>query len=316
MLSLTDYGQWILPKNQARIDAYANALKECVKKDSVVLDVGAGTGILSLLSCKYGAKKCYAVDIDPSILHLEKIAQENGFSDRISAFHSKLQDINLPEKVDIIVSDVHGVTPYSEEGLFVLKLARDKFLKVDGIMLPQTDKIFVSPVKNISTRELLSKPWEDSPYGIKMTSLKEASLNSFCRATLVPEDLALEKREIATVDYSSFTNLSLSFSEEWTAPNDTQISGFVIWFDCEMYSKFAYSNAPSLNPNPSTYGQLFFPARETIELRVGETLNINVSANYLDGKYVWGWKFETDDSSGRGFSMDEQSNFVTYPLPS
>merc|ERR1719379_2017784 len=78
-------------------------------KDKVVLDVGAGTGILSLFAAKAGAKQCIGIECSDIIHFAKKIALDNGFGDRITYVHGKCEEVTLPvEKVDIIVSEWMG----------------------------------------------------------------------------------------------------------------------------------------------------------------------------------------------------------------
>ena len=58
--SLSEYGNMIADKT--RMDPYAYALKAAITPDSVVLDIGAATGIHALLACKFGARQVYAIE--------------------------------------------------------------------------------------------------------------------------------------------------------------------------------------------------------------------------------------------------------------
>ena len=77
-------------------------------KDKVVLDVGTGTGILALFACQAGARKVYAVEASQSAEIARALVEANGYSDRIEIIEAKLEDVTLPEKVDIIISEPIG----------------------------------------------------------------------------------------------------------------------------------------------------------------------------------------------------------------
>src|SRR5690554_5347637 len=95
-----------------RMDAYARAITETVQPESVVLDIGAGTGILSLLAARAGARKVHAVDTNPAVLLLRELAAENGLADRIEVHHTSALELVLPERADVIVSDLRGSDPF------------------------------------------------------------------------------------------------------------------------------------------------------------------------------------------------------------
>ena len=76
--------------------------------DKVVLDVGTGTGILAIFACQAGARKVYAVEASQSAEIARLLIEANGYSDRIEVIQAKLEDVQLLEKVDIIISEPIG----------------------------------------------------------------------------------------------------------------------------------------------------------------------------------------------------------------
>jgi len=78
------------------------------------MDVGCGTGILSMFAAQAGAKHVYAVDCSSIIVQAKQIVEKNGFSDKITMIRGKVEEIELPvEKVDIIVSEVRSMGLHS-----------------------------------------------------------------------------------------------------------------------------------------------------------------------------------------------------------
>ena len=127
-------------QDQPRTNAYKaafEALKEEDIRGKVVLDVGAGTGILSLFAAKCGARKVYAVEASNIAAHTQQLVEENGFQDVIQVVQSKVEDAVIEEKVDIIVSEWMGFYLLHESMLKSVLAARDKWLKPEGIMLPR-----------------------------------------------------------------------------------------------------------------------------------------------------------------------------------
>ena len=71
-----------------------------------VLDVGTGTGILAFFALQAGAAMVYAVDASNSTHIAQRLADANGYSSRIKIIHGKIEDINLPESVDVIIVEL------------------------------------------------------------------------------------------------------------------------------------------------------------------------------------------------------------------
>ena len=82
MYTISQYGNMFI--NKARMNAFAAALRQVVTAKTVVLDIGAGTGIFALLACQYGARRVYAIEPDDAINLAREVAAANGFSDRLT----------------------------------------------------------------------------------------------------------------------------------------------------------------------------------------------------------------------------------------
>ena len=111
----------------------------------VVLDVGTGTGILAFFALQAGAARVYAVDASNSVNIARKLAEANGYGDRMTVINGKIEEISLPEQVDIIVSEPIGFLLVHERMLESYVVARDRFLKPDGLMMPSTGSIVLCP---------------------------------------------------------------------------------------------------------------------------------------------------------------------------
>src|ERR1700751_3076065 len=115
MYDLAAYAAMIAFKG--RTAAYAPGLQAYIAPGSVGLDIGAGNGILSFLACRAGASKVYAVESDNIIQLARETAAENGFSSRIEFIQGLTTEIELPEKLDGIVCDIHGVLPVNGKSI-------------------------------------------------------------------------------------------------------------------------------------------------------------------------------------------------------
>lgn len=134
-----------------RVGAYAAALKahRPTIEGKVVLDVGAGSGILSLLAAKHGlAARVYAVEATPAMANLARqLVAHNGLGDVVQVVEGLAEDVSLPEKVDVIVSEWMGFYLIHESMLESVLVARDRWLRPGGLMLPGRARIWASPVE-------------------------------------------------------------------------------------------------------------------------------------------------------------------------
>lgn len=122
-------------KDVVRTKTYQNVIYQngFLFKDKIVLDVGAGTGILSLFCAKAGAKHVYAVECSHMADMAKQIVEANGFSNIITVLKGKIEEIDLPvPQVDIIISEWMGYFLLYENMLNTVLYARDKWLVSDS----------------------------------------------------------------------------------------------------------------------------------------------------------------------------------------
>lgn len=113
------------------------------------MDVGCGSGILSLFAAQAGAKKVYAVEASNMAKHARELVEANGFGAVIEVIESKVEDITaaqIPLKtVDVIVSEPLGTFLLNERMLETYVIARDMFLKPQGLMFPNKADLCIMP---------------------------------------------------------------------------------------------------------------------------------------------------------------------------
>lgn len=115
-----------------------------------MLDIGAGTGILSIFAARAGAKHVYAVENAEIAGFAKEIIAKNGLSDKITVLKGKMEEVELPvPKVDIIISEWMGYFLLYEGMLDSVLFARDKYLdKKKGKMLPDRAQIFFAGLED------------------------------------------------------------------------------------------------------------------------------------------------------------------------
>lgn len=128
-------------KDFERMGAYHDAIKRNAEKHfrgKVVLDVGTGTGILAIWAAQAGARAVYAVEATGVAKHADTMVAAHGFKDVVTVLRGTMEDLQLPEKVDVIVSEWMGYFLLRESMVQSVLLARDRWLKPDGRMYPAT----------------------------------------------------------------------------------------------------------------------------------------------------------------------------------
>ncbi|XP_061438561.1 protein arginine N-methyltransferase 8 isoform X6 [Rhineura floridana] len=138
-------------KDEVRTLTYRNSMyhNKHVFKDKIVLDVGSGTGILSMFAAKAGAKKVYGIECSSISDYSEKIIKANHLDHIITIFKGKVEEVELPvDKVDIIISEWMGYSLFYESMLNTVIFARDKWLNPGGLMFPDRAALYVVAIED------------------------------------------------------------------------------------------------------------------------------------------------------------------------
>src|SRR5712664_517077 len=106
MSSPFDYGQMLV--DNPRREAYSKAILASVRPGDTVLEIGCGPGLFSLLACRAGARKVYAIDSEEIIHNARKLAADNGLANRMEFLHGDSRYVTLPEQMNVIISDIRG----------------------------------------------------------------------------------------------------------------------------------------------------------------------------------------------------------------
>ena len=284
--SLSGYGDMIV--DRGRMEPYARALRGAVKPGCVVLDVGAGTGIFSLLACQAGAGKVHAVEPNDAIEVARMAAAANGFADRI-AFHQALaSDVEIPERADVVISDLRGVLPLHQRLVPAIIDVRRRLLAPEGILIPRRDTLWVALVEDAKLRARHDEPWLKNEYGLDLRSGRELVTSAWRRASARAEQLLAPPVRWATLDYATIERPGVAGEAEWTVEREGAAHGLLVWFDAELAEGIGFSNAPG---QPELiYGQAFFPLRETVAVAPGDHVRVELRADLTGDDYTWQWR--------------------------
>jgi protein arginine N-methyltransferase 1 len=311
--SILDYG-WMI-NQRARTKPWVEALRLAIQPGSVVLDIGTGTGFFAFLACQFGAARVYAVEPDDAIEVAKICAADNPRSDRITWLQGFSTEIELPEKVDVVIGDLHGNLPFHTGNITSLIDARRRHLKPGGRMIPSRDVLFAAPAHAPDAYTNVIEPWSSNEYGIDFHAGLTFASNNFTR--MKPEPVALESLlaepvSWGAIDYSQVESPNLDCRVEWRIERAGTLHGLYVWFDGELAEGLGYSNAPNLQALP--YGRTFFPLEQPVDVIVGDLMSARLSATLVDLEYIYRWDTRITDSAGKIKDAFTQTTFKDRPL--
>jgi len=307
MYSLNFYGQMIA--DIPRMQAYSSALRDAIKPDSVVMDLGCGPGVFALLACKLGARRVYAVEPNNVIGLAREAAAANGFADRIEFFENVSTEITLPEPATIIVSDLRGVLPFFQQNIPSIIDARSRLLARDGVLIPRRDVLWAAVVEAPEQYAELVSPWQNQ-FELDLSAATRFITNTWRRSQIKPEQLLTEPICWSIVDYYEVDTPDARAEISWHVARNGTAHGFAVWFDTELIDGAGFSNHPAA-PR-MIYGQGFFPFSEPIKVSEGDRIDLRLSAKFVQDDYVWRWDTDFIDQK----TSFRQSTFYGVPLSS
>jgi SAM-dependent methyltransferase len=140
-----------LLEDTARNRAFFRALRARVKRGMSVLDLGAGTGIWSVVAARLGARRVVAVEREPLLVPvIQRLARENGVADRVTVIRGDANRLRLPRRFDVVVSETVGNEGFEEGIVPLLTRARRHFLKKEGALVPWAISLKAAPVRPLT----------------------------------------------------------------------------------------------------------------------------------------------------------------------
>lgn len=246
--------------DRVRVETFNIAIKELVSPETIAMDIGCGTGLLTCLLCHYGAKKVYAVETSSKMINIAKSTiRDNGYEDRVIFVESSSFNLKLEEKVGLVVSETLGVMGVDEGICDILSHARSELLENHGMLIPESIKIYAGLVclrdQHLSKEQLVNDIHFDlsSFLSAYVTMPSKVSINSsHIRSNVV---------EVKEVQLGYDRCEEIKFTQRFHCARGL-VTGLALWFDAHLTNSCVLSTSPfSL---PTSWGQTYFPFSEEI----------------------------------------------------
>lgn len=286
-------------QDSVRCKAFQRAITETVTPGCAVLDIGAGTGILSMFAAQAGARVVYAVEQTQIAEVAREIIEENGLRDQITVIQNDMAAIELPEKVDVIVSEWLGGYGVDENLLPIIVLARDRWLKPGGKMIPGSTTGLLAPAFDAFLQRDIDF-WRSDPYGIDFDLISRATARKFrCFCNHVTQKhLLCDPKvmwEIDSMTYSHEDAIKPFICQlEFIADRDAEFNCLAAWFRAPLTEDIVLTNGPS---DPDTHwGRHIFPIGRIVSVAKGTRVRVDFCLEPQSrGQSKATWEIEVDD---------------------
>jgi len=273
--------------DKVRCDAFREAIHRIVKPGDTVVDLGAGTGLLSFFALQAGARHVYAIEMSRMIDVAAELIEANGFRGRVTLIRQNSKKVRLPEQCDVLVSETLSTFCFDTENIIeYMADARERFLKPGGRLIPETAKTYLLP---FSSQAFGLGRFPARFYGLDYQAFRKKLFSDhfLVRAS----GKSFQALSTPTVCYK------IDFRKDVQNPGKTfvpfrisaegRLDGFLGWFEARLCDDVTISNSPYL---PLTnWWQLYLPTFQQPQVQAGQAIVVELDYNMVAGEAEWSY---------------------------
>jgi SAM-dependent methyltransferase len=230
-------------RDKVRTQTYRDAIvhNKHLFTDRVVLDIGCGTGILSMFAAQAGASHVIGIDNSDIAIYARQIINDNGFGNIVTIVQANVEDLTeLPygvEKVDIIVSEWMGYCLLTESMLHTVLHARDKWLAPGGKLFPDKASLYITAIED-KLHKSIDIDWFKNVYGFDMSliskyKLSRSHIGQISESQVVTDNCLLMELNLLKLPNTK-DNFAFTRNFHLTCRRNDYISGFATFFVVEF----------------------------------------------------------------------------------
>jgi len=316
----------LMLNDKLRMHAYEKAIKETVKPGDVVVDLGTGTGILSLWALEAGASCVYGIDLNPDILALAvNMMIKHKFSDRFIAINKISYDVILPERADVLMSEIIGNIADNEDFQPILSDGIRRFLKPGGKCLPRDTCAYIVPITATKAHSAIKKrevKTLNPNYQLDKLMRGKNISNPFnlYYDTLIEKPAQLSKPQRIQYYHDDWSQQPVYCKvRSFVIERDAEFTGFQCYFIADLSDTVSLDisgDDQDLHSCSDSWKHAYLPIEHPITVRKGDVISLSFSRYYPDGMsalqfrqiYRWRGHVERDGKHYTTFDqcMDER----------
>ena len=271
----------------ARNRALAAGIAAAVRPGDVVADVGGGTGVLSILAAQAGAAQVYCIEGSALAALAVSTVRDNGLADRVTVIAKRSQDVELPERCDLVISETLGFLGLDEGFREVMVDARTRFLKPGGRVLPQALHLMAAPIG--ATGDLV---WPGLD-GVDLGRAQRMFARIPRRGHVPPAAHLAPAQRLLSLDCARMPGTGpLTAGARFTCTAPAKIAALALWFDAPLGSGVVLTSASAEPSNHWGHGVL--PLEVPLVAAAGRSVCLAVEIFDTPGAFRLDWRLAAD----------------------
>lgn len=231
-----------------RNEVYESAIREAVDENKAVLDVGTGSGLLSMLSARAGAKKIFACEMVRPIAEVARnVISANGFSDRIKIINKKSNElvlgVDIPYKLDLLITETIDSALIGEGIIPIIKHAKAHLLKENAEIIPRGARVFAALLESQDIYELNHA---NTACGLDVSFFNNLSTNGAypVRLKIFDHRFLSKPFEICEFDFKLDNLVPRNYVISIPNTQNGICHGVAFWFDLYLHEKTTFTSSP------------------------------------------------------------------------
>jgi predicted RNA methylase len=287
--------------DEVRNQAFYRALQKAIQPaESTVTDIGAGTGILSFMASKLGAKNCYLYEFSEILDVAKQLAKKNNFKN-CHFIRKHTSEAKSPVQTDIVVSETLGNFLW-EEHLLENWSDAETILKPGGTMIPFAASQEIALVTSPRLYEELTV-WRRTgkTYDIDLSDAETMSLHNMYVKVIDPKELLKgSEQQFDRAEFGINTESVRTSVIEWKDLAASTIYGFALWWTAELIPGVILTTSP--HEKLTHWEQNYLPVLEPLSIKKGDSLRLTLKS---DSRYETGINVSwTVEHNGKKQVMD------------
>ncbi len=276
--------------DRSRTETYVRAITEVVKPGDVVVEIGTGTGILAVAAARAGAARVYAIESAGIADAAQAVFSASDVSDRLTLIRGWSTRAELPERADVLLSEIIGADPLEERVLQATADARRRLLKPDARFVPAMIRVFGLAV-TVPDKQLdevcfsarVTDKWSQW-YGIDFNPLARIVQDSAAPSLRVRSAEAAAWRVIsdpillAEIDLKTFQETTVARLARAEISTSGILNGLLMFMELEVGS-FTITTRPQRTTPGTHWMNPVWLLREATPVRAGDRFSIHYNYN-------------------------------------
>lgn len=273
-----------LLSDEHRTSAYRAAIRSVVTPDSVVVDIGSGSGILAFFACEAGARRVFAIEKEHSADFVSLVARRLGYADRVEVLHEHSTKVELPEPATVLVTELLGTFGFEECIVSSVIDARRRFLAPDATIIPRDVALHMVPVELPDAYARHVAWWSGARYGFDFSPLRVCAANRTYILDVAASAHLAQPQLTMLADLRTVNDTNLSGTAQFRATRDGLAHGFAGWFRATLADGIVLTND---TPAATHWHQAFLPLEDPAPLREGDAVELTLETQDGSG---WRWR--------------------------